>query len=69
MPKLFISSDDHPNLSAEALNVFAASPQPKQLVRDHLSYSDMPDDDRKNYESQIASFFLQNLPPTRMNSN
>jgi hypothetical protein len=47
------------------LGVFAAAPPPKQLQRDQTSYADMSDDDRKNYENQIVSFFLQSIPPAR----
>jgi hypothetical protein len=47
------------------LGIFAAAPQPKQLQRDQTSYADMSDDDRKNYENQIVSFFLQSIPPAR----
>jgi len=43
---------------------FAKSPDPKQMVRERLSYLDMSDDDRRTYENQIVSFFLQYLPPT-----
>ena len=63
MQKLFIASDDRPDLANETMNAFALAPQPKQMIRDHVSYSDMSDDDRKNYESQIVSFFLQAIPP------
>jgi pimeloyl-ACP methyl ester carboxylesterase len=64
MPKLFITSDESPELSAATVNAYALAPPPKQMVRDRVSYSDMADDDRKNYESQIVNFFLQSLPPT-----
>jgi uncharacterized protein len=63
IPKLFIQSDDRPQLAAETLQIFTRAPQPKQLVRDRLSYSEMTEDDRHAYENQIVSFFLQNLPP------
>jgi hypothetical protein len=63
VPKLFIQSDDRPNLSNATLQMFIASPGPKQTVRDRLSYSDMSDDDRKTYENMLVNFFLQNLPP------
>jgi pimeloyl-ACP methyl ester carboxylesterase len=63
MPKLFIQSDDRPQLAEETLKIFARAPEPKQLVRDRLSYSEMTDDDRHAYENQIVNFFLQNLPP------
>ena len=39
------------------------APEPKQLVRDRLSYAEMTDDDRHTYENQIVNFFLQNIPP------
>ena len=63
IPKLFIQSDDRPQLAQETLQIFTRSPEPKQLVRDRLSYSEMTDDDRHTYENQIVNFFLQNLPP------
>jgi pimeloyl-ACP methyl ester carboxylesterase len=63
MPKLFVVSNDQQDLALQMLDVFVAAPQPKQMVRDQLSYADMSDDDRKNYENQIVSFFLQNIPP------
>ena len=63
VPKLFIQSDDRPNLSMRRLQMFIAAPGPKQTVRDRLSYSEMSDDDRKTYENMLVTFFLQNLPP------
>lgn len=63
IPKLFIQSDDRPALADETARLFAGAPDPKQAVRERLSYRDMPDDDRKNYESQIVNFFLQSIPP------
>ncbi|MFZ3201942.1 MAG: alpha/beta fold hydrolase [Candidatus Acidiferrales bacterium] len=62
-PKLFIQSEDHLELADDTLKMFAAAPGPKQIVSDSLSYSDMSDDDRRNYESLIANFFLKNIPP------
>jgi pimeloyl-ACP methyl ester carboxylesterase len=63
MPKLFVVSNDQQDLALQMLDVFVAAPQPKQMQRDQLSYGDMSDDDRKNYENQIVSFFLQSIPP------
>jgi pimeloyl-ACP methyl ester carboxylesterase len=62
-PKLFIVSDDRPELASETIKLFDAAPDPKRLLRDNQSYRDMSDDDRKTYESQIVNFFLQYLPP------
>ena len=62
--KLFVQSDDRSALSEDTLHLFVAAPEPKQTVRDRVSYRDMNDDDRKAYESQVVNFFLQNIPPT-----
>jgi pimeloyl-ACP methyl ester carboxylesterase len=69
MPKLFFVSDDRPALAAETTTLFTQSPEPKQIVHDRLSYGEMPDDDRKNYESQVVSFFVLNLSPTSRSSH
>lgn len=65
IPKLFIFADDHPVLSNLGLQIFAQSPDPKQMVHVKSTYRDMSDDDRKAYENQIVSFFLLNIPPSR----
>lgn len=64
IPKLFIVSDDQPALAGETARIFARAPDPKQMVRQRLSYSEMGDDDRHTYENAIVSFFLQSIPPT-----
>jgi pimeloyl-ACP methyl ester carboxylesterase len=64
VPKLFIESDDKPALEAETNQILGKAPDPKQLLRDRVSYRDMSDEDRRNYESQIVNFFLQYIPPT-----
>jgi pimeloyl-ACP methyl ester carboxylesterase len=62
-PKLFIVSDDRPALATATISMFDSAPDPKRLLRDNQGYRDMSDDDRKAYESQLVSFFLQYLPP------
>jgi pimeloyl-ACP methyl ester carboxylesterase len=64
IPKLFIESDDRPELADATVKLFSQAPDPKQLVRHRQNYSDMSDDDRKMYESQIVNFFLQAIPPS-----
>lgn len=63
IPKLFIETENRPDLARDTLTLFNIAPEPKQLIRNRLNYSDMGDEDRKNYESQIVNFFLQSLPP------
>jgi uncharacterized protein len=64
IPKLFIQSDSRPALASATLTLFILSPQPKQLVRTKTRYSEMTDDDRKNYENIVVSFFVTNISPT-----
>jgi len=64
LPKLFIESDDQSRLSDLVVRLFNNAPEPKQLLRYRLSYADMSDEDRKNYENQMVNFFLQSLPPS-----
>jgi pimeloyl-ACP methyl ester carboxylesterase len=64
IPKLFIQDDDRPELTNTTTRLFAHSPDPKQLVRDHASYAEMSEDDRHKYEDLIVSFYLQSLSPT-----
>jgi len=64
VPKLFIQADDRPALATETIQIFTRAPDPKQLTRDRLSYSDMSDEDRHNYETTIVNFFLMSIPPS-----
>src|ERR1700691_6247828 len=66
MPKLFIQSDSRPALANQTLHLFILSPEPKQIVRTRLKYSEMTDEDRKNYENVVVSFFLVNMSPTAL---
>jgi pimeloyl-ACP methyl ester carboxylesterase len=64
VPKLFILSDDRPALAQDAMQLYLSSPDPKQMIRDRLSYGDMPDEDRHTYENDIVNFFLSSIPPS-----
>ncbi len=66
MPKLFIQSDSRPGLANQTLQLFIRAPEPKQMVRTRTKYSEMTDEDRKNYENIIVSFFLVNMSPTAL---
>jgi|ERR1700722_6139004 pimeloyl-ACP methyl ester carboxylesterase len=69
VPKLFIESEDHPELTNETLRMFSLAPEPKQLVRNHASYLVMNDEERKIYENQIVNFFLLGMSPTSRGDN
>jgi esterase/lipase len=63
IPKLFISGKDSPLLARATESLYAEVPQPKRLlVLDH-SYTALASGTvKKEYEDQVLSFFLQNLP-------
>ncbi|HKW89301.1 MAG TPA: alpha/beta hydrolase [Candidatus Acidoferrales bacterium] len=63
IPKLFIETTDKPALSTATLRMYQAAQGPKFQFVDTLSYSEMSDEDRRNYETQIVNFFVQNMPP------
>jgi len=63
-PKMFVQSSDRPSLADGVLALYTKAPDPKQLVRDRLSYFQMSDDDRKTYENTIVNFFLLNMTPS-----
>lgn len=63
IPKLFIETTDKPALSTATLRMYQAAQGPKFQFVDSLSYAEMSDEDRRNYETQIVNFFMQNLPP------
>lgn len=65
VPKLFIETDDRPELASETLRIYAKAPEPKEMARDGMSYFNMSDDDRKLYENRIITFFLQAIPPSQ----
>lgn len=62
VPKLFIESEDKPALARDTAAIYTKAPDPKQLVEESVSYRDMSDEDRRNYENQIANFFAQYVP-------
>jgi pimeloyl-ACP methyl ester carboxylesterase len=64
IPKLFIAAEDKPALATATAQIFSRAPDPKELERDRLSFGDMSDEDRHNYETTIVNFFLQSIPPT-----
>jgi hypothetical protein len=61
--QLYLESPDEPELAATTSELFRRSPSPHELVvLPHGNYGGMPDDEKRNYENRIVSFFLVNLP-------
>jgi len=63
MPKLFISGQETPILANLTEGLFKAAPDPKQMrVLENSRSGDSGAAEKKEYENQILTFFLQNLP-------
>jgi hypothetical protein len=63
--QLYLESQDDPMLAASTTDLFRASPPPHELVvLTKGNYAGMLDDEKRNYENRIVSFFLVNLPAT-----
>jgi|SRR5579862_4329443 len=61
--QLYLESPDEPLLAASTSELFRISPPPHELVvLQHGNYAGMLDDEKRNYENRIVSFFLLNLP-------
>jgi pimeloyl-ACP methyl ester carboxylesterase len=63
--QLYLASQDDPALAALTSELFRVSSTPHELVLlQHGNYGGMADDEKRNYENRIVSFFLVNLPLT-----
>lgn len=61
--QLYLEAPDEPFLAASTSELFRLSPPPHELVvLPHGNYTGMMDDEKRNYENRIVSFFLVNLP-------
>jgi len=68
IPQLYLEASDDSALAASTSNLFEASPPPHELaVVPHGNYGGMLDDEKRDYENRIVSFFLVNLPAASVN--
>lgn len=62
-PKLFFASEDAPALKRITQDLYSHAPQPKRLlVLPHTQATLVSGPERKEYENQVLTFFLQHLP-------
>lgn len=63
VPKLFVAGDDAPRLEALTREIYVAAPGPKDLVTlPRSNISAFSEDERRNYENVVVTFFLRSLP-------
>jgi pimeloyl-ACP methyl ester carboxylesterase len=69
VPKLFIVASDDPDLADITRQMFVKSPEPRdQTIIAHGNFVSMDDNDKRDYENRVVSFFLLRLPATGMPS-
>jgi pimeloyl-ACP methyl ester carboxylesterase len=63
VPQLYLVSPDDPALAGTTSEIFRQSPLPHDLVSlQHGNFAAMMDEEKRDYENRIVSFFLVNLP-------
>jgi hypothetical protein len=61
--QLYLQSPEEPRLAKSTSDLYDASPPPHELAMlPHGNYGGMADEEKRNYENRIVSFFLVNLP-------
>jgi hypothetical protein len=64
--QLYLETAENPGLAQTTGEIFSLSPPPHDLVTvPRGDYSGMSDDEKREYENRILSFFLAHLPPVR----
>jgi pimeloyl-ACP methyl ester carboxylesterase len=70
VPILFIQAVDDPELAQITSDMFLKAGQPReQAILPHGNFANMNDDDKRNYENRVVSFFLLHLPAVGRSSH
>jgi hypothetical protein len=63
VPKLFLATAAEPELAASTHELFQLAPEPKEIaVLSHGQYAGLLNEEKRDYENRLVSFFLVNLP-------
>lgn len=63
VPKLFIQAIDDPDLARTTRELFLAAPEPRdQAIIPRGNFVGMSDEDKRDYENRVVSYFLLRLP-------
>jgi pimeloyl-ACP methyl ester carboxylesterase len=64
---LFIEAGDDPETMAITREIFLKAPEPReQAVIPHGNFVNLPDDEKREYENRVVTFFLTRLPATQV---
>jgi pimeloyl-ACP methyl ester carboxylesterase len=63
VPTLYIQAADDPELAAITRQMFLKAPEPReQAIIAHGNFVNLADDEKRDYENRVVSFFLTRLP-------
>lgn len=63
VPTLYIQAADDPELAAITRQMFLKAPEPReQAIIAHGNFVNLADEEKRDYENRIVSFFLARLP-------
>jgi pimeloyl-ACP methyl ester carboxylesterase len=70
VPMLFIQAADDPEMGAITHGMFLKAPEPReQATIPHGNFVNLPDDEKREYENRVVTFFLARLPATQIASS
>jgi len=65
VPTLYLQALDDPELAATTRQMFLQAPEPReQAIIAHGNFVSLSDQEKREYENRVVSFFLLRLPPT-----
>jgi uncharacterized protein len=63
VPMLFIEAGDDPETALITREMFLKAPEPREeAVIPHGNFVNLPDDEKRQYENRVVTFFLTRLP-------
>jgi pimeloyl-ACP methyl ester carboxylesterase len=66
VPMLFIEAADDPETASIGRNMFLKAPEPREeAIIQHGNFVNLPDDEKREYENRVVTFFLTRLPVTQ----
>jgi uncharacterized protein len=66
VPILFIEAADDPESASIGREMFLKAPEPREeAIIPHGNFVNLPDDEKREYENRVVSFFLTRLPVTQ----
>jgi len=66
VPMLFIEASDDPETASITREMFLKAPEPREdAVIPHGNFVNLPDDEKRDYENRVVTFFLTRFPATQ----